>query len=162
MAIGAGIHRDIGRQTPAAGAHIFSGQPNLFFVTVNAKNAIPWMANLTVQQSLAEIWSKKATAWLVGYYLLMPDHLHFFCAPNDLHFDIDTWVEFWKRQFSRRHLDQPWSWQRKSFHRRLRNRIEYEEKLTYVRENPLRKKLAEKPEEWPYQGRIHDLRWTSD
>jgi len=117
------------------------------------------MANATVQQSLAEIWSKEATAWRVGYYLLMPDHLHFFCAPHDLHFDIDAWVEFWKRQFSRRHLDQPWSWQRKSFHHRLRNRIEYEEKLAYVRENPLRKKLAEKPEEWPYQGRIHDLRW---
>src|SRR5208282_4180992 len=65
MATGEGIHRDIGRQTPAAGAHIFSGQPNIFFGTVNAKYAVPWMANMTVQQSLAEIWSKEATAWLV-------------------------------------------------------------------------------------------------
>jgi hypothetical protein len=71
MATGEGIHRDTGRQTPAAGAHIFSGQPNIFFVTVNAKDAIPWMANATVQQSLAEIWSKEATAWRVG---LLPPH----------------------------------------------------------------------------------------
>ena len=161
MSKGEGIHPDVGRQTPTAGAHIFLGQPNIFFVTVNAKDRIPWLADATVQNSLAEIWAKEATAWLVGYYLLMPDHLHFFCAPHDLHFDIDKWVEFWKRQFSRRHLEQPWAWQRKSFHHRMRDRIEYEEKLAYVRENPLRKKLAANFDDWPYQGRIHDLPWTT-
>lgn len=111
MSRGEGIYPDVGRQTPVAGAHVFLGQPNIFFVTVNAKDAIPWMADETVQKTLVELWSKKATAWLVGYYLIMPDHLHFFCAPHDLHFGIDQWVEFWKRQFSRRHLDQPWAWQ---------------------------------------------------
>ncbi|HXI71362.1 MAG TPA: hypothetical protein VNN22_13480 [Verrucomicrobiae bacterium] len=159
MATGEGIHRAVGRQTPAPGAHIFSGQPNFFFVTVNAKDRVAWLASATVQQSLAEIWMKEATAWHVDYYLLMPDHLHFFCAPHDLHFDIDVWVEFWKRQFSRRHLTEAWSWQRKSFHHRLRDRQEYEEKLMYVRENPLRKKLAANLEDWPYQGWIHDLHW---
>ena len=162
MSKGEGIYRDSGRQTPASGAHIFLGQPNIFFVTVNAKDAVPWMAKATVQNSLAEIWRTEATAWLVGYYLVMPDHLHLFCAPRDLHFGIDQWVEFWKSRFSRRHVDQPWSWQRKSFHHRLRNRIEYEEKLAYVRENPLRKSLVSRPEEWPYQGRIHDIWWTAD
>ena len=159
MATGEGIHRAIGRQTPAAGAHIILGQPNIFFVTVNAKDAVPWMANRTVQQSLSEIWRDEAKAWLVGYYLIMPDHLHFFCAPHDLHFGIDAWVEFWKRQFSRRHANQPWAWQRKSFHHRMREQAEYLEKLAYVRENPLRKKLVETPEAWPFQGHVHDLQW---
>ena len=161
MSKGEGIHPDVGRQAPAAGAHIFLGQPNIFFVTVNAKDRVPWMADATVQNSLAEIWAKEATSWLVGYYLLMPDHLHFFCAPHDLHFDLDKWVEFWKRQFNRRHLERPWAWQRKSFHHRMRDRIEYEEKLAYVRENPLRKGLVTNLDDWPYQGRIHDLRWTT-
>jgi putative transposase len=162
MPKGEGIHRDIGRQTPAPGAHIFLSQPNIFFVTVNAKDAVPWMADATVQKSLAEIWRAEATAWLVGYYLVMPDHVHFFCASHDLRFGIDQWVEFWKSQFSRRHVDQPWSWQRKSFHHRIRNRIEYEDKMNYVRENPLRKHLVIQSDNWPYQGRIHDLRWTAD
>ncbi|MFO1514995.1 MAG: hypothetical protein U1F83_19165 [Verrucomicrobiota bacterium] len=161
MSRGEGIYPDVGRQTPAEGAHIFLGQPNIFFVTVNAKHAVSWMANEAVQKSLMEIWSEEATAWLVGYYLIMPDHLHFFCAPHDLHVGIDQWVEFWKRQFSRRHLDQTWAWQRKSFHHRMRNSIEYEEKLAYVRENPLRKGLVSKPEDWIYQGRIHDIKWTT-
>jgi len=162
MSKGEGIYRATGRQAPASGAHIFLGQPNIFFVTVNAKDALPWMANATVQNSLAEIWRTEATAWLVGYYLAMPDHLHLFCAPRDLQFGIDQWVEFWKSRFSRRHLDQSWSWQRKSFHHRMRNRIEYEEKLTYVRENPLRKQLVAQPDQWLYQGRVHDLWWTAD
>ena len=78
MPKGEGIHREIGRQIPTPGAHIYLGQPNIFFVTVNAKDAKPWMANTTVQNSLADIWRAEATAWLVGYYLIMPDHVHFF------------------------------------------------------------------------------------
>jgi putative transposase len=162
MAEGEGSHRDIGRQTPAPGAHIYLGQPNIFFVTVNARDAAPWMANSIVQNSLAEIWRAEATAWLVGYYLVMPTHVHLFCAPRDLQFGIDQWVEFWKSQFSRRCVGRGWSWQRKSFHHRMRNRIEYEEKLAYVRENPLRKQLIARPDDWPYQGRIHDILWTAD
>ena len=160
MSRGEGIYPDVGRQTPAAGAHIFLGQPNIFFATVHAKDAVPWMVNQTVQQTLVDLWQQEATAWQVGFYLIMPDHLHFFCAPRDLHFGIDQWIEFWKRQFSRRHLDQSWAWQRKSFHHRMSDQVEYEEKLTYVRENPVRKGLVEKPEDWAYQGRIHDIRWT--
>lgn len=162
MARGEGIDRDVGRQVPCPGAHILSGQPNIFFVTVNCKDAVPWMADVTVQKSLAEIWRTEATAWLVGYYLLMPDHLHLFCAPRDLHFGIDKWVEFWKRQFSPRHVAQPWSWQRKSFHHRMRNRVDYEEKLVYMRENPIRKQFVVRSEDWVYQGQIHEIRWTGD
>ena len=83
MTRGDGIHPDVGRQTPAGGAHIFLGQPNIFFVTVNAKDAVPWLANDLVHASLVKSWREEATAWLVGYHLLMPDHLHFFCAPHD-------------------------------------------------------------------------------
>ena len=31
-----------GRRTPAGGAHLFTGKPNIFFVTVNAKDRVPW------------------------------------------------------------------------------------------------------------------------
>ena len=33
---------------------------------------------------------------------------------------------------------------------------------TYVRENPLRKNLVKQPDEWPFQGRLHDIWWTGD
>jgi putative transposase len=120
------------------------------------------MDRAEVQNSLVDIWLNEATAWQVGYYLIMPDHLHFFCAPHDLHFGIDGWISFWKAQFSRRHLQELWSWQRRGFHHRLRDRIEYEEKLLYVQENPIRRNLVKTPGEWPFQGRVHDIWWTSD
>jgi len=56
-------------------------------------------------------------------------------------------------------VDQPWAWQRSGFHHRLRDARQYEEKWTYLRENPLRKQLVTRPEDWPYQGTIHPLRW---
>jgi putative transposase len=128
----------VGRKAPAGGAHIHSGERNFFFVTVNAKDRVPWMAQHAVQDSLMRIWREEATAWLVGYYVLMPEHLHFFCAPHELHFGIDPWIKFWKSQFSRAHLAERWEFQRRSLHHRLRNQREYEDKLQYVRENPLR------------------------
>ena len=151
----------IGRKTPAGGAHILLGQPNIFFLTINTKDRVPWMDQTTVQSSLESIWQKEATAWLTGYYLIMPDHVHLFCAPHDLHFALDRWIAFWKRQFSRRHLDEPWEFQRRGFHHRLRDAQEYHEKWTYVRENPIRKGLVTQSDEWPYQGTVHELRWSN-
>jgi putative transposase len=111
-----------------------------------------------VQESFEEI-RRRADAWLVGYYLLMPDHLHLFCAPRDLHFTIEQWLAFWKREFSRKHLDQNWAWQRNGFHHRLRDPREYADKWRYVQENPVRKGLVGQPEDWPFQGTINTLRW---
>ena len=159
MAENAPLWPHVGRTTPAAGALVRLGGRNFFFVTVNAKDRVPWMAQTVVQQALLQIWRTEATAWLVGYYLLMPDHLHCFCAPRDLRFGIDQWIHFWISEFSRRHLDESWAFQRRSFHHRLRNQREYEDKFQYVRENPLRQKLAATMDEWPYQGQAHELTW---
>ena len=45
------------------------------------------------------------------------------------------------------------------FHHRLRDGESYGEKWQYVRENPVRQGLVERPEDWPYCGRVHDLRF---
>jgi putative transposase len=150
--------RDPGRETPAQGAHISLAGPNFFFLTVNAKDRVPWIGQSNVHDSLREVW-QAADKWLVGYYLLMPDHLHLFCAPRDLRFTIDGWLKYWKGQFSRQHLNESWEWQRNGFHHRIRNGREYQEKWTYVRENPVRKGLAKTCDEWPLQGTIHEMHW---
>ncbi len=50
-------------------------------------------------------------------------------------------------------------WQRDFWDTQMRSREHYEEKLAYVRMNPVRKKLVRTPEEWPYQGVINELAW---
>ncbi|HZL79351.1 MAG TPA: hypothetical protein VFC17_10910, partial [Candidatus Limnocylindrales bacterium] len=79
------------RQNPASGVHVQLGQSNIVLLTINTEDRKPWLDNETAHQFLRQTWSE-ATAWLVGDYLLMPDHLHLFCAPRDLSVTIETWI----------------------------------------------------------------------
>jgi putative transposase len=42
------------------------------------------------------------------------------------------------------------SWQRDFFDHRLRDHHEETEKISYIRLNPVRKGLCERPEDWPW------------
>ena len=143
-----------GRKHPAHGVLSISGRPSVVFVTVMSKNRQPWMADEEVQSSLRDLWSYEALAWKVGYYLLMPDHLHFICGSTDPRFTIERWIQFWKSRLRRSHPLSLWAFQRDAFHHRIRNQREYDETWHYVRENPLRRGLVERPEDWPFQGTI--------
>jgi putative transposase len=155
---GSGPFREPGRQHPAPGVHVFAGRPNLVLLTVTSEGRAAWMANACVHQLLHETW-KEATAWLVSDYLIMPDHLHLFCAPHHLNFTIEEWIIYWKRAFRRKHGQPEWRFQSRGWHHRLRETESYSSKWLYVQENPVRKNLVERIQDWPYKGRVHDLRW---
>ncbi len=69
------------RRKPAEGVHIYLHQPTMVFVTVCTKDRARWLACEEAHRLLAEVW-RRAEAWLVGNYVLMPDHLHLFAAPR--------------------------------------------------------------------------------
>ena len=96
---------------------------------------------------------------MVGYYLIMPDHIHLFCAPHSSSHTLAAWVRYWKTDFSRKHLTEDWSWQRDYWDTRIRRHEGYSEKWKYVQQNPVRKGLVENPEDWPHQGQLNSLRW---
>ena len=50
-------------------------------------------------------------------------------------------------------------WQPEYFDRFLRSAESYSEKWAYVELNPVRAKLVERPEQWPYKGRVYELRF---
>jgi len=125
------------RRHPAKGVFIFLGQATIVFVTVCTKGRAKQLANS---------------------YVIMPDHIHFFCSPTDIDLAIEPWITFWKREFRRTlGADAP-RLQIDSFHHRLRGEESYSEKWEYVRENPVRAGLASKAEDWPYQGVLNELR----
>ena len=144
------------RRTPAKGVRITLSGPNWVMLTVNTHDRERWLAQPSVQRALHDLWLNRATAWLVSDYVLMPDHLHLFCAPRDLKFTIEKWMAFWKDQFTKQHPDVG-TFQRGGFHHRLRDGENYADKWRYVRENPVRAGLVTEPEEWPYFGRVHDI-----
>jgi putative transposase len=147
------------RQNPYSGVHIQLGQSNIVLLTITTDQREPWLANETAHRLLHQTWLE-SKAWLIGDYLLIPDHLHAFCAPRDLQFTIETWIAYWKREFSLKHGRKEWKFQPRGWHHRLRDGESYSEKWIYVQENPLRKRLVRRMEEWPFKGRVFDLIWS--
>jgi len=132
--------------------------PTIIFLTVNTKGRIPWLASTGVHALLRKVWSE-AGAWLVGKYVIMPDHLHLFAAPGQTEIALDPWASYWKSQFTRQHRVREHRWQHGHWDTRLRRGESYSAKWEYVVENPVRKGLVTRAEDWPFQGEIHVLPW---
>jgi len=105
---------------------------------------------------------RESTAWLVGRYVLMPDHLHAFCSPASAEAPaLAAWVKFWKTQSSFRWPfteDLP-IWQTGFWDRQLRDSRHYGERWDYVRNNPVRAGLAAKADDWAWQGELNQFRF---
>jgi len=115
--------------------------------------------NPAAVESVMSAWLE-ATQWLVGEYLFMPDHVHFFCAPGVMHPEsVKKWSRYWKRISGIRHSEIKHQWQTDVWDTQMRDYSHYEEKLSYVRQNPVRAGLVSAWEEWPFRGRIHTFRW---
>ncbi len=146
-------------QKPARGVWISLSKPTIVFVTVTTQNRERWAAREAVQQTLLKAWGE-AEAWMVGKYLLMPDHLHFFCAPKQPDGPtLNRWMNFWKGRFTRTAVYPDWKWQSLHWDHRLRSEGSYEAKWQYVVNNPVRAGLVEKPVDWPWQGEVNSLVW---
>jgi putative transposase len=146
------------RHHPASGVFIRSLGPTIVFVTANTGDRKPWLASPAAHDAVTRVW-REARAWLVGYYLLMPDHAHFFCAPGQLEVTLDRWMSYWKRLFTQAKACKGWEWQSGHWDTRLRRNENYQDKWRYVALNPVRKGLVGKTEDWPYQGVMNDLLW---
>jgi putative transposase len=147
------------RQNPASGVHLNLSHSNIVLLNITTARRSKWLACDTAWQLLHQTWSE-ATAWIAGEYVLMPDHLHLFCAPRDLSFSIEKWINYWKREFRLKHGRQEWKFQSLGWHHRLRSGESYSEKWLYVKENPVRKGLVDRMEDWKFKGKVYDLTWT--
>ncbi|MEO6846620.1 MAG: transposase [Chthoniobacterales bacterium] len=138
-----------------------SNQSLLIFVTVCTKDRKPILADPAIHALLRKWWSN-ATEWLVGRYVITPEHIHLFCAPNNLEVSsLRNWMAFWKNGVSREwpsEKDKP-IWQRSFWDTQLRQGESYTEKWEYVRNNPVRHGLVTDTKTWPYQGEMNILPW---
>jgi putative transposase len=146
------------RRRPASGVFISLDSPTIVFLTVCTRDRTPWLAQPSAHDAVVQTW-RDAQAWSVGFYLLMPDHVHLFCSPHDLDMPLDNWVTYWKSLVKRQTPDPSWRWQSGKWDTRLRRSENYHDKWEYVRQNPVRKGLVARPEDWPYQGMLNELRW---
>jgi REP element-mobilizing transposase RayT len=110
-------------------------------------------------EALINAW-KQAELWRVGRYVIMPDHIHFFCGPGSVDpIRLGTWMTYWKQCFTKSGVlaeNRP-IWQSGHWDRQVRGLENYSAKWQYVQENPVRHGLVAKAEDWPYQGEIESL-----
>ena len=104
--------------------------------------------------------------WAVGRYVIMPDHVHFFCRAELDAKSLSDFVGNWKSWTNRaiNALGRPRSapaattlWQRKFFDHVVRSNESYAEKWNYVQENPFRAGLVKSADHWSYSGEIEIL-----
>ncbi len=132
----------------------------IYFVTTCVCRRRPILAAAETTAILRREWeaARERYGWLVGRYVVMPDHVHFFCAEcatgakHALSRFVGSWKEWTAKELSRVvSLPAP-VWQERFFDHVLRSDESYAEKWAYVRENPVRAGLASTWAAWPYQG----------
>ena len=134
-------------------------RPIVLFVTVCLKDPEFNLATPESHAHLLTAWTR-ADQWRVGAYTIMPDHVHLFCVPGVTHpVNIKMWTKFWKGQFRRLAGADRTIWQRDGWDTQMRDQANYLEKRSYVRENPVRKGLVVRWEDWPHQGEVHVIEW---
>jgi putative transposase len=145
----------------------------IYFITTCTHGRKPLLANKHVAEILIDEWTAALGrhGWLVGRYVIMPDHVHFFCSfvdnmaeppKNNLSFFMQQWKQWTSKRILREVHDDESKlvspiWQKEFFDHLLRSEDSYKQKWEYVRQNPIRKKLVHKTEDWPWQGEIYDL-----
>jgi putative transposase len=138
-----------------------AGAAVIVFLTVCTKDRKKILAATDVHEHLIDAW-REAGSWMVGRYVIMPDHVHLFCAPADPHpKPVLQWVSFWKSRSAQhwpRDQELP-IWQRHFWDTQLRRHQSYDQKWDYVVQNPLRAGLVDSVHDWPIQGELNVLRW---
>jgi REP element-mobilizing transposase RayT len=153
-------------------SRIWSTDP-IYFVTSCTHQRKSILANTSVAQILIEEWTGALERhdWMVGYYVIMPDHVHFFCsftteAVDSVRNNLSSFMQQWKQWTSKRIIREIYSgstkvispiWQKEFFDHLLRSEESYIQKWEYVRENPVRKNIVKKADDWPWLGEIYNL-----
>ena len=142
---------------------VYQSGPLIYFVTACTRERIRVLARPRVAGVLRDALQVAGNqwGWLVGRYVVMPDHVHMFVTPGPPEGkSLSDFMREWKKWTSRRIasvFDVHRVWQREFFDHLLRTDESYDQKWEYVRSNPVRAGLCVSPDEWPYQGEIHIL-----
>ena len=131
--------------------------PPVWYVTFNAANRERWIACSPVHDAFNRFTfrAREEHQISVGKYVLMPDHVHLFVSGFDL--DLGGWVGLLKQMLAKaapREGQGARRWQEGFFDHLLRSDESYRQKWEYVRDNPVRDGLADRWEDWPFQGEI--------
>jgi len=102
---------------------------------------------------LGTLYHYRGTAYLLHEFVIMPGHIHVILTPLT---SLEKAVQFIKGGFSYRTKKELGSnmevWQKGFSDHRIRDAEDYLKHVSYVRENPVRMHLCERPADFPYSS----------
>jgi putative transposase len=108
----------------------------------------PW-----AQLLIDTLYHYRGSAYLLHEFIIMPDHVHVLLTPKT---SLEKAVQFIKGGFSYRAKKELGSnmevWQKGFSDHRIRDAEDYQLHVSYIRENPVRKRLCEQAEEFPWSS----------
>jgi putative transposase len=135
----------------------------IYFITTCTLAHRPILATSEVAAIVSDEWhgAHDRHGWAIGRYVIMPDHVHFFCRAEldskALPMFMQKWKEWTGKRMARELKVIGRVWQDEFFNHVLRSHESYSQKWNYVRENPVRAGLVKNWEDWPFQGEIESL-----
>lgn len=142
---------------------LFDNVRPFYFITFNTYKRQKFLARPEVHETFCLFCSKAQEHGVaVGRYVIMPDHVHLFAAFPITGIALPSWIQSLRTVMGKRllrlEIHKP-HWQEGFFDHLLRSHESYAQKWDYIRLNPVRAKLCEIPEAWPYQGEIDRIRF---
>ena len=135
----------------------------VYFLTTCTQGRRPILTAPAVVALLVRSWQDALPVhgWIVGRYVILPDHVHFFARAGPAAKPLAAFMRDWKKWTARQisavdPLPAP-IWQPEFFDHVLRSAASYGEKWSYVRENPVRAGLVARAEDWPHAGECEHL-----
>jgi putative transposase len=136
----------------------------VYFITTSTLHRRQILANDLAHEIGVEVWrnSERLYDWRIGQYIVMPDHVHFFCRPGPdakpLKFFVGKWKEWTSKNLNRRANIFPPIWDEEFFDHLLRSSESFSEKWNYVVSNAINAGFVQRIQDWPYQGYISQIR----
>jgi len=128
-----------------------------FFVTSATANRHAVFQAARMAELLLDVLQENRSRkrFLLHEFVIMPDHFHVLLTPAD-DVSLEKAVQYVKGGFSfraRRELDYRGEiWQESFTEHRIRDSSDYLQHRIYIRENPVKRFLADSPERFPYSS----------
>jgi len=125
----------------------------IFFVTTVTAQRRPIFRRETTANLMIETLAhyRDERKFLLHEFVIMPDHIHALLTPAP-EISLERAMQFIKGGFSFRLKSHPPVWQASFTNHRVRDFEDYEQHRQYIRMNPVRARLAERPEQYPYSS----------
>ena len=131
---------------------------DLHFITFSCHRRKPFLAEpeayATVEQALED--TRKHDGFFVAGYVLMPEHLHMLLSePPGVVLAAALKRLKWSTSRKLKGTYRDHFWQPPYHDFNVYSQYKVEEKLDYMHRNPVKRSLAEKPEDWPWSSARH-------